>query len=63
MLPRPVTNDELTQAEGLSDLLVSYGTHIEFYDEIEYLDFGEYRYRLLNKTDYTYGKYPANVFE
>lgn len=63
MLPRPVTNDELNQAEGLSDLLVSYGTHIEFYDEIEYLDFGEYRYRLLNKTDYTYGKYPANVFE
>ena len=63
MLPRPATDDELNQAEGLSDLLSSYGTYIEFYDEIEYVNFGEYGYRLINKTDYTYGKYPANVFE
>lgn len=63
MLPKPTTDDELGRAEGLSNLLVDYGTSMKFYDLIEYIDFGEYRYRLFEKVDYVYGEYPSNVFE
>ncbi len=63
MIPSPKTTDELNQAEGLSYLLEGYGTTLKFYDEIEYISFGNVRYRLFDKADYTYGTYPANVIE
>ena len=37
--------------------------HPELYEKIEYINLGEYRYRLFDKVDYVYGKYPENVFE
>lgn len=63
MLPVPTTDEELGQAEGLSYLLAHYGTYLEFYEPLNYLKFGEYKYCLFDKCDYTYGKSPANVFE
>ena len=63
MLPVPNTVDEIAQAEMLADVLSRYGTCLEFYDKIEYISFGDYQYRLFDKVDYTYGKYPENVFE
>ncbi len=63
MLPRPSTDDEIAQAEGISDLLSGYGTKLKFYDILEYVEFGEYKYRLFEKVDYEYGKYPTNVYE
>ena len=63
MFPRPTTDDEIGQAEGLSYLLEDYGATLEFYDIVEYLEFGEYKYRLFEKVDYYYGEYPTNVYE
>ena len=63
MLPSPSTDDEIAQAEIISDLLSGYGTRLEFYELLSYIDFGEYRYRLFEKVDYTYGEYPSNVYE
>ena len=63
MLPHPSTDDEIAQAEIISDLLSSYGTRLEFYELLSYIDFGEYRFRLFEKVDYTYGEYPSNVYE
>ena len=62
-LPRPETDDELDQAEGISYLLSEYGTKLEFYNLVEYVELGGYRYRLFDKTAYRYGEYPSNVFE
>ena len=63
MLPRPETDEEINQAEGISYLLADHGAYLEFYDILEYVELGAYRYRLIEKVDYDYGKYPANVFE
>ena len=63
MLPRPNTDDEIGQAEGISYLLEGYGATLEFYELTEYISFGEYKYRLFEKVDYTYGEYPENVYE
>ena len=63
MLPTPDTDDEIGQAEGISYLLSDYGTELEFYDILEYVACGEYRYRLFEKVDYYYGEYPSNVYE
>ena len=63
MLPRPTTDDEIAQVEGLSYLLSGYGTTMECYDIVEYLYFGEYRYSLFEKVDYVYGEYPSNVYQ
>ena len=63
MFPSPTTDDEIGQAEGLSYLLEDYGARLEFYDTLEYLEFGEYKYRLFEKVDYYYGEYPSNVYE
>ena len=63
MLPTPDTVEELGQAEGLSYLLSEYGAHLEFYEPRKYVSIGEYKYRLFEKEDYTYGKSPQNVFE
>lgn len=62
-LPTPVTDEELNRAEGISDLTSRYGTCIEFYNLYQSISFGEYEYRLFDKVDYIYGKYPANVYE
>ena len=63
LLPRPNTKDEINQAEGLSYLLMDFGTKLEFYEMLDYVTFGEYKYRLIDKVDYVYGKYPSNVYE
>ena len=63
MLPIPTTDDEIDQAEGLSYLLSGYGTSLEFYDITEYVSIGEYKFRLFEKVNYSYGEYPANVYE
>jgi hypothetical protein len=63
MLPRPTTEEELGQAEGLSYLLADYGTYLEFYKPRTYIDIGDYQYCLFSKDDYTYGDSPENVFE
>ena len=63
LIPHPTTEDEINQAEGISDLLEGYGAYLEFYEERRYLGFGENSYRLFDKADYTYGTYPANVLE
>ena len=63
MLPRPETIEEIGQVEGIMYLLEEYETKIEFYDLLEYVTLGEYKYRLFDKVDYTYGKYPSNVLE
>lgn len=63
MLPVPTTDEELGQAEGLSYLLAGYGTYLEFYEPLYYVKFGDYKYCLFDKCDYTYGKSPANAFE
>lgn len=63
MLPRPQTSDEINQVEGILYLIEDYETGIKFYDLIEYVPLGEYEYRLFDKADYTYGKYPSNTFE
>ena len=63
MLPIPTTQEEVGQAEGLSYILADYGTFLEFYEPHQYIEFGEYKYCLFNKCDYTYGKSPSNVFE
>ena len=63
MFPSPTTDDEIGQAEGLSYLLEDYGARLEFYDVLEYLEFGEYKYRLFEKVDYYYGESPSNVYE
>ena len=63
MLPIPTTDEELGQAEGLSHMLADYGTYLEFYDPLNYVKLGEYKYCLFDKSDYTYGKSPANAFQ
>ena len=63
ILPRPTTDEEKGQAEGVSYLLSSYGTYLEFYDQREYVYLGQCRYRLFEKTDYTYAASPQNVYE
>lgn len=63
LFPKPTTDDEIGQAEGLSYLLESYGASLEFYDILEYVNLGEYHYRLFEKVDYYYGEHPSNVFE
>ena len=63
MVPAPSTDEEIGIAEGLSYLLSDYGTSLEFYDLRKYIEFGDIRYRLFEKVDYIYGKYPSNVFE
>ena len=63
LLPTPETSSEVGQAEGLSYLLSEYGTDMEFYDCIDYISFGNYKYRLFNKVDYIYGAYPESVYE
>ena len=63
LLPRPTTDEELGQAEGLSYLLSKYGTRLEFYNMLEYINLGEYRYRLFEKAHYTYGITVQNVYE
>lgn len=63
MLPRPTTDDEIGQLEGLSYLLEGYGARLEIYDLLDYVELGEYRYRLFEKVDYYYGEYPSNVYE
>ena len=63
LIPRPNTDDEMNQAEGLSYLLMNYGTKLEFYEMLDYVTLGEYKYRLFDKVDYVYGEYPSNVYE
>lgn len=63
MLPKPTTDEELGQAEGLSYLLSGYGTHMEFYKPVEYLNLGVYYYRLIEKSDYMYGVSMETVYE
>ena len=63
LLPRPTTSDEIAQAEGLAYLFEGYGTDMEFYDIVDYMELGEYKFRLIEKVDYTYGKYPKNMYE
>ena len=63
MLPTPTTDEEKGQAEGVSYLLSSYGTYLEFYEQRKYVNLGEYKYRLFEKADYKYGLSPQNVFE
>ena len=63
LIPKPTTSDEIDQAEGMSYLLSGYGTGLTFYDKMESITFGDYQYRLWDKVDYTYGKYPSNVYE
>lgn len=63
LLPRPTTADEIGLAESLSYLLSGYGAKMEFYESLTYVTLGEYKYRLFQKNDYTYGEYPENVYE
>lgn len=63
MLPKPTTDAEKGQAEGTSYLLSSYGTRLEFYEQRKYVDLGEYKYRLFEKSDYKYGATRQSVFE
>ena len=63
MLPIPTTDEELGQAEGLSYLLAGYGTYLEFYEPLKYVELGDYEYCLFDKCDYTYGKSPENAFQ
>lgn len=63
LLPIPTTTYEIDQAQAISDLLSSKSTYIEFYEMIDYLSFGEYDYRLMDKVDYAYGMHPQNAFE
>ena len=63
MLPKPTTDEEKGQAEGISYLLSTYGTHLEFYEQRNYVNLGKYKYRLFEKCDYTYASAPQNVYE
>ena len=63
MLPRPTTDEEKGQAEGVSYLLSNYGAYLEFYEQREYVELGKCRYRLFEKADYTYAASPKNVYE
>ena len=63
IIPVPKTDDEIGQAEALSDLLSFSGADLIFTKDGETLKFGEYTYRSYNRNAYKYGEYPENAFE
>ncbi len=62
ILPEPNTEEEVNQAEGLSDLLSLYGTDMVFYDLHETISFGGAEYILYDRNYYQYGDSQSNVF-
>ncbi len=61
-IPSPITDDELDKAEGLSRLLSLYGTDLFFYDSLETLKFGQFKFRGYYNKPYSYGDDVLNVF-
>ena len=61
-VPKPQTNDEINQAEGLADTLSLWGARLEFYEMIDKILFDDYSLRFFNRNPYEYGEYPMNVF-
>ncbi len=61
-VPSPITDDELDKAEGLSRLLSLYGTDLFFYDDLETLKFGQFKFRGYYNQPYKYGEDILNVF-
>ena len=61
-LPIPKTNDEIIQAELLSDALTLWGCRLEFYDVLQLLEFDDCSLRLFDRHYYVYGDSQMNVF-